>query len=166
MTTDPAETPPTIHSRSAFADALRWAFARAVRRHARHIVCIDPHFADWPLDDAALLESLTQWLKTPQRRIVLLADSYDEMARRHPRFVRWRGDWVHAVDAQVPADEDRGELPRVWVDDDSTSVELIDAVHWNGHAMTDSRVARLWRERIDALLQRSQPGMPLYRTGL
>jgi hypothetical protein len=157
---------PRIDSRAGFTAALRWAFERSIERHARRIVCADPSFNDWPLDDPALLTRLTAWLRTPQRKLVLLATQFDDLPRRQPRFVGWRVDWVHAVEAWSPPEEDRVEMPTVMVDDDSTSVELIDAVHWKGHADIDSRIARLWRERIDALLQRSEPALPVNRLGL
>ena len=160
------EAVPRIDSRAAFTAALRWAFERSIERQARRIVCTDASFNDWPLDDPALLTRLGAWLRTPQRRLVLLASQFDDLPRRHARFAGWRADWVHVVEAWAPPEEDRIELSSVMVDDDSTSVELIDSVHWRGRADIDSRVARPLRERIDALLQRSQPALPVNRLGL
>jgi hypothetical protein len=163
MNDDPV---PRIDSRAGFTAALLWAFERSIERRARRIVCVDPSFNDWPLDDAALLTRLTAWLRTPRRKLVLLAPQFDDLPRRHARFAAWRVDWVHAIEAWSPPEQDRIEMPTVLVDDDSTSVELIDSVHWRGHVDIDSRTARLWRERIDALLQRSEPAFPVNRLGL
>lgn len=160
------DTIPRIDSRAGFTAALRWAFERSMARQARRIVCTDPSFNDWPLDDAALLARLTAWLRMPQRKLVLLAPQFDDLARRHARFIAWRVDWVHAVEAWSPPEEDRVEMPTLLVDDDSTSLELIDAVHWKGRVDLDSRNARLLRERVDALLQRSEPALPVNRLGL
>lgn len=161
-----AGDPPAIDSRSTFAAALRWGFEAAFARDARRIVCVDRDFADWPLDDPALLHAITQWLKRPLRRWVLLAQQYDEAARRHPRFVRWRADWAHAIDALSPPAEDRVELPTLLVDDGPVVVQLHDRVHWRGRAALDARDARAWRDELDAVLQRSTPDFPVNRLGL
>jgi hypothetical protein len=160
------DTPPKIDSRGAFAAAVRWGFDSAIAAGARRIVVVDRDFAEWPLDDPALLESLTAWLRQPKRKLVLLADDFDAMPRRHPRFVRWRTDWAHAIDAFAPPAEDRVDLPTLLVDDGSISVQLIDAVHWRGRAERDARQAQLWRESLDAVLQRSEPAFAVNRLGL
>jgi len=157
---------PKIESRAGFAAALRWAFGHAIERQARCITCVDPTFAEWPLDDAALLSRLTGWLRLPKRRLVLLAASFDEMPRRHARFTAWRVDWTHAIEASSPPDELKPELPAVFVDDADLSVELVDAVHWRGRVELDRHSAELWRERVDALLQRSEPAFPVNALGL
>jgi hypothetical protein len=46
------------------------------------------------------------------------------------------------------------------------AVQLIDRVHWRGRAETDARAARLWRERIDAVLQRSEISFAANALGL
>lgn len=158
--------PPKIDSRAAFAAAIRWGFGAAAARGARRIVCVDRDFADWPLDEPALLDTLTAWLRLPKRRLVLLADRYDEMPRRHARFVRWRADWAHAIDAFSPPAEDRADLPTLLVDDGPVSVQLLDAVHWRGRCELDPRHAQLWRESLDAVLQRSEPAFPVSHLGL
>lgn len=159
-------TPPKIDSRAAFAAAVRWGFDTAVARGARRIVCVDRDFAEWPLDEPALLDRLTAWLRLPKRRLVLLADRYDEMPRRHARFVRWRADWAHAIDAFSPPAEDAADLPTLLVDDGPVSVQLLDAVHWRGRCEVDPRHAQLWRENVDAVLQRSEPAFPVSHLGL
>ena len=159
-------TPPKIDSRSAFGTGLRWGFDTAFARDARRIVCVDRDFAEWPLDDPALLDALAAWLRRPKRRLVLLADHFDAMPRCHPRFVRWRADWSHAIDAFAPPPEDRAELPTLLVDDGPVCVQLLDAVHWRGRCELDARHAQLWRENLDALLQRSVPAFPVSQLGL
>jgi hypothetical protein len=158
--------PPKIDSRAAFAAAIRWGFDAAAARSARRIVCVDRDFAEWPLDEPALLDTLTAWLRLPTRRLVLLADRYDEMPRRHARFVRWRADWAHAIDAFSPPTDDGADLPTLLVDDGPISVQLLDAVHWRGRCELDARHAQLWRESLDAVLQRSDPAFPVSHLGL
>ncbi len=156
---------PRITSRAEFGAALRWGLGTACTRGARRLWCVDRSFADWPLDDAALLEQLSAWLRRPQRRLVLLAGSYDEMVRWQPRFVAWRRDWAHAVEAwQTPANAD--DLPTVLVDDAAVCVQLADRVHWRGRAGLDARAAQGWREEIDVVLQRSEASFPVKLLGL
>lgn len=157
-------TPPAIDSRAAFGSAVRWALEHAERTGARRVLCVDPDFADWPLDEPALLATLTAWLRRPQRRLVLLAGDYEGVPRRQPRFVAWRADWAHAVEAWSPAE--RVELPTLVLDDGELCLRLVDHLHWRGRVELDSRSARLWRDEIDAVLQRSEPAFPVYRLGL
>jgi hypothetical protein len=158
--------PPVIDSRSAYRAALRWGFAAAIGRGARVITCVDPDFAEWPLSDPELLAQLTSWLRLPQRGLVLLAASYDEVPRRHPRFTAWRRDWAHVLQAwQAPA-EMAGDLPSVLLDDRSVNVQLIDATHWRGRAQLDLRSTHLWHERIDVVLQRAERAFAVNTLGL
>lgn len=162
----PSGTPPAIDSRASFADAVRWGFAQAVARDARRIVAVDRDFADWPLGDTALLEQLTGWLRRPQRQLVLLAADWDEVPRRHPRFMPWRRTWAHALAIwQQPDGLDR-ELPTWLLDDDALLLRLFDRERWRGRVEFDERAARLHRDEIDAVLQRSTPALPATQLGL
>jgi hypothetical protein len=109
------------------------------------------------LADELLSKALTAWLRLPQRRLVLLAAGYDEFPRLHPRFVAWRRDWAHAVEAFAPA-EPGIEVPSWLVDDGPVVLELRDAERFCGHAVCDARAARRIRDETDALLQRCEAG--------
>lgn len=162
-----AETPPPIGSRSEFAAAVRWALRTSVARGARRIVWVDRDFAEWPLNEPELHAELTDWLRLPQRRLVLLAAGYAELPRRHPRFVAWRRLWSHAVEPWSPADGSTASaLPTLALDDGAVCVHLIDTLHWRGRAVVDSRAALLWREQIDAVLQRCESAFPVNALGL
>ncbi len=157
---------PRIDSREAFIQALRWGFDSAFAQQARCITCVDPSFEDWPLDDPALLGSLTAWVRLPLRRLVLLAASYEQVPRRQPRFTAWRRDFAHAIQALQAPEEFVPDLPTVLLDDRRVSVHLIDPVHWRGRADLDVRARLLWQERIDVVLQRSEPGFAVSTLGL
>lgn len=160
------ETVPTIDTRAGFVAALHWGLAQAVARGARRIVCVDPDFADWPLDDPPWLEQLGPWLRLPQRELVLLAADFDGLPPRCPRFVAWRRTWAHAVSTwQVPPDLG-AELPTLLLDDGPLLVRLFDRVHWRGSASLDAASARPYRDEIDAVVQRSEPAMPATQLGL
>jgi hypothetical protein len=157
---------PKIDTQAAFGAALLWGFETAIARGVRQISCVDADFAVWPLSDTALLQGLAGWLRQPQRRLVLLAAGYDAMPRRHARFGAWRRDWAHAIQAWQAPLELAADLPTVLLADTVLSVELLDGVHWRGVASQDARAARVLRERVDGVLQRSEPAYKVYTLGL
>lgn len=156
---------PTITSRAEFGAAVAWGVQTAVARGARRLWFTDPHLADWPLDDPILLDTLTTWLRLPQRRLVLLAETYDEVLRHKPRFVVWRRHWAHAVEAWTPQDLP-ADLPTWLLDDGPVCVAVADRMHWRGRCAVDAREAHLRRQEIDAVLQRSESAFPVNRLGL
>ena len=83
----------------AFQQLVRDALACAAREGWREIILCDPDFGDWPLGERAVAQSLQAWSATG-RRCTLLARRYDEVVRRHARFVTWRTTWSHIVEAQ------------------------------------------------------------------
>ena len=165
----PFEAPPPVDARAAFASAIDWGFRRAMRDggRSRRIVCVDRDFALWPLDAPELHDRLTAWLKGgSQRQLVLLAAHYDELPRRFPRFVAWRRWFTHVVQPYTAPDDIAPVLPTLLLDDEGTLVRLIDPVHWRGRASDDEATVLPWREQIDAVLQRSEPGFPAQSLGL
>jgi hypothetical protein len=158
--------PGAIDGRASFLAALHWGLSTAIAQDARRIVCADPCFADWPLDDPALLQALTAWLRRPQRRLVLLARGFDDLPRLFPRFSAWRADWVHAIDGWQAPDELAADVPTVLSCDGEVCVQLIDALHWRGRATLDARIARRWCEDLDVVLQRCERALVARTLGL
>jgi hypothetical protein len=157
---------PKIDSRAGFQAALHWGFETAVGEGARCLTAVDPTFAEWPLDAPALLARLTAWLRLPQRRLVLLAASFDTVPRQFPRFTAWRRDWAHAVQPWQAPEELASTLPTLLLDDRVLSVHLADAAHWRGRVSLDPHAARLWRERVETVLQRSEATFSVHTLGL
>lgn len=157
---------PIIDSIASWQAALRWGLASAQAADARSITCVDPSFETWPLNEAEVLDGLAAWLRKPGRRLLLLAAHYDEVPRCHPRFVQWRRDWAHAMQTLRVPDEFAAELPSLLLDDSSVSVHLIDPVHGRGRAALDKRARWLWQEKVDVVLQRSEPAFAVTALGL
>ena len=98
----------------AFQQLVRDALACAAREGWREIILCDPDFGDWPLGERAVAQSLQAW-SAAGRRCTLLARRYDEVVRRHARFVNWRTTWSHIVEARACASADPLELPSaIW----------------------------------------------------
>ena len=158
--------PPSMNAPAAVAAALRWGFAAAVARQARCITCVSTHFESWPLDDAQLLQSLTGWLRLPQRRLVLLSANFDRLGVALPRFEQWRRNWVHAVPAWRCPAELAPHLPEAFFDDRTISVQVFDAETGRGRASDQPRHALLLAQQTDVVLQRSEAAWPLKTLGL
>jgi hypothetical protein len=153
-----------IDGRSAFTGALRQVLVHAVDARERELCWVDPDFETWPLDDAVLLTSLTAWARQPLRRLLLVAGNFDLVPRRFPRFTEWRGLWAHVVEAHVTEIEP-SQVPTL-VLAGSCSLMLADRLRWRGHALSSDKEVADWREVVDVLLQRSQPGFAANTLGL
>ncbi len=158
--------PLAIASQADFVAAVHRVVAGAAARGARRLVFVDTDFADWPLDDPALLAALGDWLALPGRQLVLLADNFDALPRSRPRFTAWRRDWLHAIDTRSPAEPGARALPTWALDDGHLGILLLDRQRWRGRVVVEARELHQARERIDAILQRSLPAFPATTLGL
>lgn len=85
---------------TVFQQLVRDALATAACEGWPELILSDASFADWPLGERAVEESLQAWSRKG-RRLTLLACNYDEVVRRHARFVRWRRTWDHLVSCRA-----------------------------------------------------------------
>jgi hypothetical protein len=154
-----------ITSRLEFHDALRRAFEAAADARAMEIVLCDADFADWPLGDRTVVEALTRWAG-PRRRLQLLAGGYDELARRHARWVEWRRTWSHVVECRINEEVEATQIPTLCLVPGVVAVRLLDPVHHRGYASRDASDVQACREVIDAVSQRSMPSFPSTTLGL
>jgi hypothetical protein len=155
-----------IDSRSAFVNAVHEAVDLALARRARRMLWADSDFADWPLDDPALLQRLTDWLRLPQRQLVLLASDYEDLRRRRARFVACFRLWSHVISAHSPAEDDVAQLPCLLLADRTVLVQLLDKSHWRGWTSIEPTSLRAWQEHTDAVLQRSESTFAVTTLGL
>lgn len=162
MTTEPASL---ITSRAEFHVALRHAFERLADAGAREVWLCDEDFADWPLGERATVELLTRWAAS-SRRLTLVARHFDEVARRHARWVAWRRDWSHIVSCRTNTELATGEFPTVLLALGTVSVRLSDNVHHRGRLSQEMADELRCKEQIDAVLQRSEEAFPATTTGL
>ncbi|MGP1629625.1 MAG: hypothetical protein ACTS5V_06780 [Giesbergeria sp.] len=154
-----------FEGRNDFAQWVRDALVHAGQAGWREIILSDASFADWPLGESAVIESLNVWARGG-RKFTLLAKNYDEVVRRHPRFVRWRTTWDHIILCRASPNTDALDLPSMiwspeWV------LHRLDPVRSIGVAGTEPgrRVAaqELLREWIQT---KSSPGFSATTLGL
>lgn len=153
-----------FEGREAFTRLVREALAAAAREGWREIILSDPSFADWPLGERAVAESLQAWSQSG-RRCVLLARRYDEVPRRHARFVDWRRTWSHIVEARGCPSADALELPSAiwtprWV------LHRLDPERCTGVSGGEAERRVALRELLDGWLQKSSPAFPATTLGL
>lgn len=154
----------TVIGQRAFAEAVREQLLQAMAADVRELWLCDPDFAHWPLNDATLVEALSAWAGA-QRRVLMLAQHYDDIVRCHPRFARWHRGWSFIVDGRVPAELEAASHPTLLVGG-RASLRLLDRAHWHARLSHEPPDAQRCRELFEALSQRSSPGFAATTLGL
>lgn len=154
-----------ITSRSEFHAAIRSAFAEAAAAGCRELWLCDTDYADWPLGERAVIASLTEWAAS-HRRLTLLANHFDEVVRRHARWVEWRKSWAHLVHCRTNTELERDKMPTLLLAPGLVSVRLIDPVHHRGVVSKEAADGLRCRDIVDAVLQRSAEAFSATTTGL
>ena len=147
-----------------FSNLVRVALAAAAECGWSEIILSDQDFQDWPLGERAVSESLNDWARSG-RRLTLLAASYDEVHRRHARFVTWRRTWSHLIECRVAGKVHADDVPSAlwspaWV------FHRIDPVHMSGFAGSESARRVVLHEQLAELVLKSSPGFPATTLGL
>ncbi|MCV2370960.1 hypothetical protein [Roseateles oligotrophus] len=163
-----------FEGRAAYVVALQQALTQACAAESRDLYCFDESLADWPWSDADVLAALTAWAK-PYRRLHLLAAQYEDLRQHHPRFVRWRGNWGHCMQAWAYTPEalaaagTSGGAQSIFVAraaERNLSVSLFDKKIWRGEISLDAGDAQQKSQWFDALAQRSSESFAVTTLGL
>ena len=161
----PVDRSAAIAGRAEFHAAVRAALAEAAAAGWRELWLCDPDFANWPLGDPGVIDSLTRWAGGP-RRLTLLALHYDEVARRHPRWAQWRRQWAHVVQCRALPDLRAEDVPVLLHARGALTLQLFDPLRSRGRVSSLAAHDLRARERIDAILQRSAEAFPATTLGL
>ncbi|HWP19755.1 MAG TPA: hypothetical protein VNO84_11550 [Burkholderiaceae bacterium] len=154
-----------FQSRTMFRHALRGAFAQAAAAGAPELWCCDVDFAQWPLGEREVVESLTAWAYS-HRKLVMLASHYDEVVRRHPRWVQWRRHWGHIVTCRSMPELLPENIPGLcWVQG-LLQVRLVEATLYRGVVERQPGHLRQGRELLDEVWWRSIDAFPVTTLGL
>ena len=154
-----------FNGREAFMQLVRDGLAIAARDGWPEIIVSDANFHDWPLGELAVIESLQQGARSG-RRFTMLACTFDEVIRRHPRFVRWRGTWDHIITCRRSPSADPLDLPSaIWAP--AWVMHRLDPVRCVGVAGVEPERRVLLRETLNEWLRgKSSPGFPSTTLGL
>ena len=150
--------------RAEFEALIRQAIEQAAAQGWREMVWSDADFADWPLGGRAFHEALLSWSRTG-RRLILLARRYDMLVDRHARFVAWRRDWSHVVEARAVPGADPVDFPSAWWSP-AWVLHRHDPERCRGVAAADASRRVALRETLDEWLRRSAPAFPAVTLGL
>ena len=155
----------SIQSHSEFIDVARGMLATIDTSGTRQVTLVDIDFSPWPLDDVAVVDALTRWIRLPARRLRLVGHRFDLIQRDQSRFASWRKPFAHAIECWSPTDLDAGDMPSVLLLDD-IYVELHDRERWQARQSSERRSLVVQRERLDALMQRCEAAWPVTVLGL
>lgn len=154
-----------LESRVQCRDALRTALAEAAAAGCREMWWCDLDYADWPLSDKGVLESLEAWAYS-HRRLTVLAHSFETLPRQHARWVEWRRRWSHVVECRALEELESGQVPRLLLAPGVVTVRIFDAVHHRGSVSHSLDDALRCKEIVDAVSQRSVEAFPATVLGL
>lgn len=157
--------PGPFSGRETFRQYVRDILSTAASAQWPVIVLSDPDFADWPLAEKAVVQSLSDWSKSG-RSLILLASRFDLVQAHHARFVGWRQRWDHIVTCRRfgSKNEASGVPSLIWTPDwilHRTETENCVGVC----TQSAQRKAEL-REIVDNCLKQSSPGFAASVLGL
>jgi hypothetical protein len=110
--------------REAFQELIRSALASAASEGWREMLWMDASFADWPLGERSVEADLQAWSQSG-RKLILVAKRFDAVLAKHHRFVAWRRQWSHIVEARAVSSASDEEFP-----------SLLLAPHWAMHRLS------------------------------
>jgi hypothetical protein len=147
-----------------FSALIRQSFAAAAEQGWREIILCDGSFDDWPLGERAVAQSLNDWSKSG-RKLTMLAKNYNEITRKHARFVIWRRTWAHIIDCRANTAIAFDDMPSAlwspgWV------FQRLDVTRCNGFSGSEPGRRVALRERLDACLKLSSPAFAATTLGL
>jgi hypothetical protein len=166
MDNEPAHALPSgpFNGIDEFRQLVRDALAAAAAQGWREIVLSDPGFEEWPLGERAVAQSLADWSRTG-RKCILLARRWDDVMRRHARFVTWRRTWSHIIEARSVPSADPLEIPSaIWTP--TWVLERRDLVQSRGYMGPEPDRRLTLRENLNEWLSKSTSSFPSATLGL
>ncbi len=106
----PALLDGTFSGRSEFQQLIRDAIDAAAREGWREMVWFDVNYEDWPLGEKSVEADLQAWSATG-RKLTIVAKRFDALIAKHHRFVNWRKQWSHIIEARAVSGASDEEFP-------------------------------------------------------
>ena len=131
------------------------------------IVLMDTDFVHWPIGQRSVMEAFHQWgLISRGTHCQVIAYSYDNFSRQHPRWVAWRSTWAHRVRCYQVPDELVSSLRPTLILRGSLGLRLLEPMHGVGVWTREEGALTSWMAEIDVILQRSHEALPPTTLGL
>jgi hypothetical protein len=155
-----------IGSRAEFQAAVRTLLINALDGGVRHMWWVSPDFAEWPLDEPAVIDGLTRWSRLPGAGLTWLGHDFEHVRRAMPRVTRWRQVFSHVITCRSPEDVPGVDMPTLFVADHRLALRLLDRERVRGWLRHDGADVQHAREEIDVISQRSSEAFPAVTLGL
>ncbi|NJS37194.1 MAG: hypothetical protein HC765_13600 [Brachymonas sp.] len=154
----------TFSGREDFQQLIRDAIAQAAREGWHEMIWCDLSFEDWPLGERSVIADLQAWSMTG-RKLTLMARRFDTLIATHHRFVNWRRQWEHIVEARGISSASEEEFPSViwspnWV------MQRLQRDWCKGVAGGEPARRLQTRELLSDWLSKSSPAFPSSTLGL
>jgi hypothetical protein len=101
-----------FQGRKDFQQLIRDVVAQAALQGWSEMIWCDLSFEDWPLGERVIEQGLQAWSMNG-RKLTLLAKRFDAVLENHHRFVNWRRQWGHIVEAHAVSSASEEEFPSV-----------------------------------------------------
>ncbi|MFZ5548045.1 MAG: hypothetical protein ACOZJX_05070 [Pseudomonadota bacterium] len=155
-----------IASRGELQSAVRAFVLHAQALGLRHLFWVSPDFADWPLDEPAVVDALAQWARVPGAQLTWIGHDFERVRRTMPRLTRWRQTFGHVINCRSPQELPGPDMPTLLVADRRAALRMLDLDHVRGWVSHQGKDVQRAREEIDAILQRSEDAFPAGTLGL
>ncbi len=150
--------------RPAFADLIRQTFALAGACGWRDWWWCDADFADWPLGERVVIESLERWVGQG-RRLHMLARDFRSVRQRHARFVQWRVRWDHCFEARACPGAPLDDFPQgMWTP--TACWMRLDPVHGVVVATDNPQRRTAFQQELRGWWAKATPAFPATTLGL
>jgi hypothetical protein len=165
----PNHDPPALlegvfSGRKDFQQLIRSAMAQAAQEGWREMIWFDLNFADWPLGERSVEADLQAWSETG-RKLTIVAKRFDTLIATHHRFVVWRKQWSHIIEARVVSSASDEEFPSLILSD-SWAMHRLQPALCKGAAGYEAKRRVDLRELTNEWLAISSPSFPSTTLGL
>jgi peptidyl-tRNA hydrolase len=160
----PALLEGVFSGRKDFQQLIRSAIAQAAAEGWREMIWFDLNFSDWPLGERSVEADLQAWSETG-RKLTIVAKRFDTLIAAHHRFVAWRKQWSHIIEARAVSSASDEEFPSLILAPDWAMHRLQPALCKGVAGYTAKRRVDL-RELTQEWLAISSPSFPSTTLGL
>lgn len=154
----------TFSGRNDFQQMIRSAIAQAAQEGWREMVWFDLNYADWPLGERSVEASLQNWSATG-RKLTIVAKRFDTILASHHRFVAWRKQWSHIIEARAVSAASDEEFPSLILAP-SWAMQRLQPALCKGVAGSEPKRRVDLRELTQEWLAISSPAFPATTLGL
>ncbi len=164
MDTDKSLLEGTFSGRQDFQQLIRDSIAQAASQGWSEMIWSDLNFEDWPLGERSVQADLQAWSMTG-RKLTLMAKRFDTLIATHHRFVTWRKQWAHIIEARAVSSASAEEFPSmIWSSD--WVMHRLQPTWCKGVAGSEPARRLQSRELLADWLSKSSPAFPASTLGL